>query len=210
MPPRDLIPVRGRPPKGPVMFEVVRSLTPGDIVALATGTLDERNRITPPPLQQIRAVHQRAALLIAQGKTAVEVATLVGRTPQRIRDLMQDPAFTELVASYQLQETEIVTEEMERARQVAVEVHELAMCEIRDRLEDPDQLEKLPMSELRQVAAMAGDRTILPPKTAAPPSQTPPNITFNFSGRGLKPIEDEGEPKLTPTVIDNEKPQEKE
>jgi hypothetical protein len=204
MPPRDLIPVRGRTPKGPVMFEVVRALGPGDIVALATGTIDERNRITPPPLQQIRAVHQRAALLIAQGKNAVEVASLVGRTPQRIRDLMQDPTFTELVASYQAQEIEIVTEEIERARQVALEVHELAMCEIRERLDDPERIKQLPMSELRQVATMAGDRTVLPPKTAAPPSQTPPQITFNFSGRGLRPVEDEGEKEKPHLVIDNE------
>lgn len=190
MPPRDLIPVRGRPPKGPVMFEVERSLTPADIVALASGTIDERNRITPPPLQVVRSSHRRAAQLVAQGKSAVEVAALVGRTPQRIRDLMQDPAFCDLVASYEAQEAEILTEEEARARQRAIEVHELAMDEIRDRLEDPQQIKTVPISELRQVAAMTGDRTVLPPKVAAP-SQTPPvEMTFNFGGRGLKPPKD--------------------
>jgi hypothetical protein len=186
MKPRNLIPARGRSTAAALLLEVVRPLTAQDIVEAATLPALKSG---PPPLKTIRAVHQKAARLVASGRSDLEVAVAVGRTPQRIRDLKVDPAFAELVALYRAERDGALADEIERGAVIEAEIAELTSEEIVRRLEDEDYIRKLPMSELRQLHQMAADRSIAPPKVAGQAAQPPTQITFNIAGRGLRPLD---------------------
>jgi hypothetical protein len=87
---RDIVPRRGRPTVEALTIEFVRPLTAADLVELSS---TPAQKLGPPPLKKLGAIHQKAAQLVAAGHNDTEVALAVGRTPQRIRDLKVDPAF---------------------------------------------------------------------------------------------------------------------
>jgi hypothetical protein len=186
-----MVNVLGRPVKyPPIMFGVGRYLTAEDIArfrALPRGG----GSTGPPLLQRLTVNHRRAARLIAQGKSAVEVAALVGRTPQRIRDLASDPTFANAVALYAKSQADVDdtgsgdAEEGALARGTLLEIAELSLESIRDDLErDPKSIS---LSERRQLATMALDRTVAPPRTPTAPAAQATNITFNIAGpKGLR------------------------
>lgn len=167
----------------PIVMSVERELTDADIHRLVTQPIE---RSAAPPLQRLRAPHHAAARLVAAGKSAVEVGILVGRTPQRINDLKNDPAFKELVAYYadQISNSEIADEA--RLRHKLTTLAEDAVDELQERIENDESRKRLPASELRQIAELGLDRTVAPPKTANTTTSTPPQITFNIGG-ALKP-----------------------
>lgn len=192
------LPQRGRP--GAVLFlSVVRHLTPEDFVRLQ---LDGPKRIAPAIIQRFRTKHHRAAILVAEGRSNVEVARLTGYTPQRISDFNTDPAFCELVAGYRAQIIDGTLNEVQEFQHRLVNVAELAVDELEERLEDDSRRRQMPLSELRQIAQFAADRSVAPPK-AAPPGTTPPvSVTFNIGTRDLRPKE---EPKeLEPQILEND------
>lgn len=174
MPGADLIPARGRVPK-PVVFEVVRELEPQDLLRLADGPM-----VRVPPIQRVTARHHRQAQLIAEGRAHVEIAAIVGTTPQRLTQLMKDPTFLELVAHYHDQVMVTQMEDGQRLRAKLVDVAEVALDEIAERLSDEGKIKSIHISELRKVVELGADRTVAPPKSASGAPVTPAQITFNF------------------------------
>jgi len=162
---------------------VERELTHEDIMELAT---QPKARVAAPVLQKLRASHHRIAREMAQGKSAVEVAALVGRTPQRVRDLMKDPAFTNLVAYYEDQVHETTIDQAQTLQETWIDIAQLATDEIIERLEDPTSLKTIPVAELRQLATAGSDRTVAPPRQATPIAQPPMQVTFNMGPNQLK------------------------
>lgn len=183
----DSLPRRGRPSRGlGIAFEVERELTALDLTTLASAPREEAPRQSPaPPLQRITARHHHTARLVAAGVPAVEVALVVGLTAQRVRDLQLDPAFQELVAYYFSQKTEADIADEQRFQARLKHLAESAMIELDERLEDPAKRARIPVGELRQIAALGADRTVAPPKQAQGATVIPTQITFNIAGRGL-------------------------
>src|SRR5215475_4085603 len=162
-----------------------RDLTQGDLLLLATQPKKERH-VPAPTIQTLRATHHQAARLIARGLTYQQVAREVGRTAQRISDLMRDPTFCELVVYYEKQVEEVVTEESIEFGGIVKDVARLALEEIQERLDDPVKRSQIPVGELRQLAGDALSRTVLPQKTAQPIVTAPVKITFNMGNRDLR------------------------
>lgn len=191
------IPSRGRP-KRPIFLEVLRELSPADL-----GRLGEAPKVSVPTVQRLRAIHHRQAQLLASGRTPTEVAAIVGCTVQRLVQLQVDPSFTQLVAYYQDQIMVQALEDGARLKDKLVDVGEMAVDELRERLEDDQRRKGIHIGEIRKIAEFAMDRTVAPPKTAVPPSTTPANITINFGTTLRKPTTTiEGtaaEPDLRPT-----------
>lgn len=180
-----MLPSRGRPGLT-LLMSVERELTPLDLLRVAQAGTGVRS--APPVLKRLRAIHHEAARLLVSGKNCVEVAFLVGYTPQRVRDLQgKDPAFQELVAYYSDQRTQITITESDRAQKKMAEIFDLASDELLDRLEDPAKVAAMPTSEIRQIISTAGDRSVAPVKTAVPPQNAPTHITFNMGPRELTP-----------------------
>ena len=174
-----MVNILGRPPKYPPMiFSVGRELTAEDVLAFRA--FPRESATGPPQLQRLTANHRRAARLVASGHSATEVANAVGRTPQRILDLQSDPAFADAVAQYAKQMEDADIDEGARARGTLVEIAELSLESIRDQLEENPRA--VSVQERRQLAAMALDRTVAPPRTPQPPPVQATQITFNIAG----------------------------
>jgi hypothetical protein len=183
-----MLPKRGRP--GVVlMMSLERELTSEDLFRLTT--MNDHSLTAPPVIQRLREVHHAAARGIARGDSVREVAIMVNRTPQRISDLLQDPAFKELVAYYKTQIEEDEITDAKRARMDYVDINDLARGEIIKRLEDPTKLNEVPIDELRRLMTDTGDRTHSPPKTATATVSIPTRITFNMP-RDIAPRDETG------------------
>lgn len=180
MPRPDIIPSRGAI-AAPLLMDVTRALESADLANLSASP-----KTSVPLLQKLRATHHRQAQLLAQGLSVNEVAVIVGCTPQRLVQLQVDPTFTELVSYYQDQILSAMIEDSARLRDKIVDVGEMAVDELRDRLEDDTRRSKLPVGEIRKIAEFAMDRTVAPPKAAPAPQVAPAAITINF-GTGLRP-----------------------
>ena len=170
----DLIPARGAIAE-PVFMEVGRELTPGDLARLG-----EAPKVGPPALQRLRATHHRQALLLAQGKSVGEVAAIVGCTPQRLVQLQNDPTFSELLVYYQNQAIAALLEDTARLQAKIVDVGEMAVDELRDRMEDDGKRAAMRTDEVRKIAEFAMDRTVAPPKATQAANAAPANVTINF------------------------------
>lgn len=174
MPRPDIIPSRGAIAETFIM-EVTRELTPEDLMRLG-----EAPKTGVPVLQRLRATHHRQAQLLAQGKKVNEIAAIVGCTPQRIVQLQNDPTFTDLVAYYHDQLMVNMLSDGARLADKIVDVGEMAVDELRERLEDDQQRKNMPLGEVRKIAEFAMDRTVAPVKAAQNAPQPPAAITINF------------------------------
>ena len=196
-----MLPARGR--SGVLlMMTVERELNASDFANAAANPGDH---ISPAVLQKLHARHHRAARLLAEGKTVIQVATLTDYSAQRISDLKNnDPAFKELVARYEMSITESSLDTATEVNVILTDVAKTAAMALRDRVEDPSQLAQMPTNDLRQVAQFAADRTVAPPRVAQPGQSIPPRITFNIGTRDIRPtitIEQDG---ATTTVQEDE------
>ena len=183
-----LIPSRGRPAV-PIGLRLVRYLQPSDLERLSVA--DRLPRVGVQQPRRLRAIHHRAAELVASGHKNTEVARELGLTPQRIVQLKEDPSFCDLVAYYDTQISESTIETRSRVEIITIDNAELATVEMNRRL--ATEPEKIGIAELRQIAAAALDRTIMPAKPAqvsAPPIM---NVTLNLGPRALEPKVIEGE-----------------
>ena len=176
-------------------MEVVRELNEGDITALA----EAPPAPTTAPLSQIRAIHHAQARLLAAGKTPAQVAVMLGTSPQRVRLLMDDPAFVELVNYYHDQAMVEYLDDQRRINSTLVDVAELAVNELQTRLSDEKRMARIPTSEIRKISEFALDRTVAPPKGTAPTATAPVSITLKIGDK--TPIDPDIEPKLTNAVI---------
>lgn len=142
----------GRRSAAPVPWRIVaaRSMTREDMVLILApnGGSDPR-----APLAKISAPHHTLARLIAQGKEVVEVSNITGYTPERIRTLQRDPAFSELVSHYE-------TEEIRATADVAQQIQHIALSaaqRIQEKLDDPDH--GFTIKDLRELMVAGLDRT---------------------------------------------------
>jgi hypothetical protein len=174
MPRPDLIPSRGAIAE-PLLMEVTRDITHEDLLRLG-----EAPKVSVPVLQKLRATHHRQAQLLAQGKKLTEVAAIVGCTTQRLVQLQVDPTFVELVSFYKDQIMVVALEDGARLRDKLVDVGEMAVDELRDRLEDDIARKRMRTGDVRQIAEFAMDRTVAPPKAAPNQQLSPAAITINF------------------------------
>lgn len=174
MPRPDLIPSRGAVAE-PLVMAVGRQLTASDLARLGTGP-----KLGVPILQRLRATHHRQAQLLAEGKTPTQIAAIVGCTVQRLVQLQNDPTFTELVAYYHDQMMTSALGDAQRLAGKLVDVGEMAVDELTARLEDDAKRNAMKTQDLRQIAEMAMDRTVAPPKAAPTTPLAPPNVTINF------------------------------
>ena len=165
----------------PITMVIEREITLQDLHRLISAPITVT---APPVIQKLTARHHACARLLAAGKSAIAVAALSNYTPQRIRDLQKDPAFKELVATYQSQFSEAEMGDEIRIREKARNLAEMAIDEMTERLEDDDKRGRIPFVSLVQVAGDQLDRTVLPKKSAQPQINTPTQITFNIAGNG--------------------------
>lgn len=170
----DLIPSRGAIAE-PLLMEVTRDLTAEDMLRLG-----QAPKVGVPILQRLRATHHRQAQLLAQGKTLNEVAAIVGCTSQRLVQLQTDPTFAELVHYYHDQSMVGLMEDAARLQAKLVDVGEMAVDELRHRMEDDVARSKMRTGDVRQIAEMAMDRTVAPPKATQNIQQPPNTVTINF------------------------------
>jgi hypothetical protein len=157
------------------LLEIERELTHADLAALAGAP-----NVGVPIVQKLRAIHHRQAALLADGKSVKEVAAIVGCTTARLTQLQNDPSFAELVEFYKDQIITAMLSDSARLRDKIVDVGEMAVDELRDRLEDTEQRKRIHVGEIRKIAEFAMDRTVAPPQAAAPTPQFPPTVTINF------------------------------
>lgn len=182
MPVPDIIPSRGAIAT-PLVLEVTREITAEDILRLGSAA-----KTNVPILQKLHATHHRQAQLLAQGRSISEVAMIVGCTPQRLVQLQVDPTFAELVHCYHDQIMVAMISDGARLADKIVDVGEMAVDEMRERLQDDELRAKIPLGEIRKIAEFAMDRTVAPVKSA-PPSAIPPiAVTMNF-GTSLRPTD---------------------
>jgi hypothetical protein len=177
----DIVPSRGAVAK-PLVIEVVRDLTEADLHKLVDG---EKN--VGLHLGKLRTIHHQQARLLAEGRSISMVAALTDRTPQRITQLMADPAFADLVERYRTQIHDKAMDAATRAQIVLTDNSELAAEEINRRLEDPEIVRKIPIPVLVKITESGFDRTVAPPKGAPAATITPTTITLNFGGKGINP-----------------------
>ena len=172
------------------MMEVERELTNEDLFRFQV--MNDQPLQSAPIIQRLREVHHRAARLVAAGMDHTKVGIETGRSAQRIGDLCRDPAFKELVEYYrtQIEEVDIVSAAI--AFRDYADINDLARGEILGRLEDPAKIKDVPIDELRRLMTDTGDRTHMPPKTAAPVVSIPTKITFNMGKRDIRPKDENG------------------
>lgn len=195
----DFIPLRGAI-GAPLVLEVTRELTPADIARLQAGDMP---KVGVPIVQKLRAIHHRQAQLLASGRTVAETSAIVGCTSQRLVQLQKDPSFMELVTYYQDQIMVQALEDGARLRDKIVDVGEMAVDELRERMEDDARRKSMPVGEVRKIAEFAMDRTVAPPKVSQPTSLPPTAVTINF-GRTLPQtvIDVEPEPEDKQKLLD--------
>lgn len=170
----DIIPSRGAVVE-PLLLEVTRELTPDDLARLVNAP-----KVGVPILQKLRATHHRQASLLAEGKAVHEVAIIVGCTPQRITQLLQDPTFIELLTYYKDQISAGMITDAARLKDKIVDLGEMAVDEMVERLEDDQRRKNMPIGEIRKIAEFAMDRTVAPPVATNNTPAVPTTITFNF------------------------------
>ena len=118
--------------------------------------LRSQQRITtslPPEIMKLRSRHHLIAQMLAVGVRAEDVAVRTGYSVSRISILQMDPAFKELLASYQNQHENLVFDVKERLRQLSMESIDL----IQDRIDS--EPEGFSNKELFELAEMSLDRT---------------------------------------------------
>lgn len=158
----------------------LRPLTPEDLAArqgalqaarVERSTADILFGDATEPLKKVRAIHHAIARLLGGGMTAGQAAATVGWAPQRVRDLMLSPAFTELVAVYADQRELVVHDFEAKMRLVAAD----ALSMVHERLMGV-QGEQMGTNELVEIVKTLADRTgYNPNKPLAPVT----NVNFD-------------------------------
>jgi len=157
----------GRPGK-PLTGHVVRELELSDV-----GLLDLPREAPVSQLQKIKDSHHMAARLVAQGMGPVEVSIHTGYTPQRITDLLKDPAFQDLMEVYRKDLRDTHADVAARLAGLALD----AIGEIHDRVRDTP--EDVTTGQLTEIAKTALDRIGYGPQSKS----TNVNVNVDIAGR---------------------------
>ncbi len=167
-----------------LILDALRELTPEEMSAPQAPRTNVRR------LTELHSLHHMQAQLLAQGKSPGDVASALGTSVGRIRTLLEDPMFQELMEYYKTQNEVLWLENQKKAAIVG----RLAMDLLQEKLEKTP-VEELAVRELKEVAAEMGDRSDFPKRDKSVVQVAPPVITFNFGqlrGEG-KVIEGETE-----------------
>lgn len=153
---------------------VLRELTEADIPAIIAPPLHNTTKDVYD-LGRIKARHHLLAMTLAKGANAVQASWATGYDPATIRVLQGKPAFAELLAYYREQQAEAFSNFSEQAAAVGME----ALSIIQERMEDEEQRDGIKFGELKDLAEMLFDRTVLPSKASKnqPPAQAPQPVT---------------------------------
>ena len=191
----DIIPVRGAISED-LGLEVLRELTFDDMKRLK-----DAPKLGVPVIQKLRSVHHHQAKLIAEGKKLVDIAVEVGCTTQRLVQLQNDPTFAELVLYYRDQITTANIDIAQRVQAKILDVGEMAVNELHDRLENDETRRRMPVGEVRKMAEFAMDRTVAPPKQAMNAAPPPSSVTINF-GTSVRQVDIKAENTIDGTAED--------
>lgn len=151
-----------------VIAEIIRPLTDGDIVNLATVPRKSK----APSLVRLSQRHHKLARMLAEGISARDAGTACGYVPSRVSILQDDPSFKELVSFYREQVDSAYRDLHERLSAISADATDV----LADRLEtDPEQFDN---TELMKLVALGADRT-----GYGPSSTQNTNVNVNFGAR---------------------------
>lgn len=157
-------------PAREVEVEMVRELGADDLAAL------DGVRTTPvQTLKRLRDRHHQLARAIVAGMAPPVAAAYAGITGGSIGILMKDPAFIELLAFYRSEAADAYKGLHEELASISMD----AAGEIRRRLEDDEQIEKIPLATLQDLVKLGADRTGFGPATKS----TNVNVNVDFGAR---------------------------
>ena len=189
----DLSPARGGRKRGqPFAMTYQRDLDEGDLSELASPS---PLATAPSSLKALRTTHHTVARLLAEGRKAVEVAAITGRSQSNISILQDDPAFQELLAYYASQKEVIYLDVHQRLAGLGTTALEV----LQERLEDsPDTIRT---KELVEIAEMALDRSVAPPRAGTKSAGGPSgNAGVNIQVQFVSHQEARSEPRLVEGV----------
>lgn len=136
---------RGHRPE-PLAIEVLRALEPKDLQALGTSVV-----AVPQRLLHIRQPHHQLARTLCEGKEIVEASLITGYAPGTIGQLLNDPAFQELMCYYGTQREQVFIDTLERLKSLGLASHE----ELQRRLdENPEKFTNREIMDLCEMALL--------------------------------------------------------
>lgn len=127
----------------------VRELVREDLILLAS---PDKASDPKAPLARIGAPHHMLARLVAEGKDPVEVSLITGYTPERVRTLCRDPAFSELVSHY---ESNVVAARADVQAQIT-HIALVAGQRLQEKLDNADEM--FTKKELKEIWTAGLDR----------------------------------------------------
>lgn len=160
----------GRKPAAPLSVVYVRDLGMEDLPKL----IDPEQGPGAPPLVRLRNTHHHLARLLASGETIQACMAITGYSQSRISILQSDPAFKELLAFYAQETQKVYLNVHERLARFGTD----ALETLQERLDEaPDQFTN---RELKELAEMALDRSVAPPKGQSQGQVGSAPVSVNF------------------------------
>lgn len=171
-------------------MSVVRELTPEDAGAEKTPEAQRRE-----PIQRLAQRHHNQAMLIAEGRSQIEVCAKLGCSQTTLSRLMHDPMFQELVEFYRVQKEQVYLDAHAKLAMLGTTAAEELLARLED---DPDKFSNM---DLKKIMEAAMDRSIAPSKAGAGGAVAGQNtaVTITFSGMGAKAL-----PNPAPLTITQE------
>lgn len=143
--------------RAPWQVGYVRDIGPEELVLLHT--ISKMPTDVKAPLAKLRDPHHTLAKLLAEGEDPIAVSRVTGYSTQRIRTLIQDPAFAELMNFY-------AEQKVHRDRDIDMSIRHVAMTAtalIQERLEE--EPESFSNEELRKLQTASLDRVGFGPQS---------------------------------------------
>lgn len=158
----------------PCAMTVLRPLTEQDYQVLQN---PPTKGLGTSPLVKLRTSHHHLARLLSSGCKPQEASAITGYSSSRISILQNDPAFQELMAYYKEQVEAKYLDVHERLAVLGGSVIDV----IQERMEDPDEVDKMTTAALIDVAEFAFDRSIAPSKGVGKSSGIGGGVGFNVT-----------------------------
>lgn len=177
---------------GPLMIEVVRGLTPEDLVQLrqppvASGPATGGKVLG---LLQIRQSHHQLARLIVQGFDNTTVSLISGYAPAYISQLKGNPAFAELLDNYTAELELVMSDVQVRMRTLGLSFLDALQARLEDNPGDWTKRELMEAAELLLIKSRQS------PAASGPGQGAGINITVGFVKPG-SPAEPASPPVVT-------------
>lgn len=179
---RDIAVARKSAAAKPWAIVQAEPLAREDLILLASA---DRPTDTKAPLARISAPHHMLAQMVAEGKEPTEISAITGYTPARVRTLIHDPAFAELVSFYEGRIVKISANVQAQIQHLALTAGQI----LQERLEDPN--EPWTKKELRELYTQTLDRSGHGPQSKQTININDPSGVINNMSR-LLAAEDKG------------------